>query len=320
MLSLIITGRDVGPYIQTCLGSVAANDQDDLEVVFVDDGSVDDTPTRVASFSRRIPRFRVVRHDTPKGLPAARNSGVQASSGSFIAFLDGDDWVGPRLLGYLAHILTSTGADFVRVDHVRAEGARRALHRAPEWRRGEVLLARSGIRGPSDYSMVDYPYTWAGAFHRRLESQGLLHQNPATLTAEDRPWVWRLHLQAQTYVVGHEAGHFYRRGLPASLSQTGDARQLHYLAAFSEVFDLVAADHDSRTLRPKAEAQFLAVAASHVARERRLTASLRRRHRRDLAHMLARHNLLAGVDTSAWLGEKRYAMLQSLVREGRSLT
>jgi glycosyltransferase involved in cell wall biosynthesis len=78
-------------------------------VIVVDDGSTDDTLTRLQPFTGRI---RVV-HQENKGLSAARNTGIRASQGEWIAFLDSDDlWHAEKLAVQLAGA-SRAGADFV---------------------------------------------------------------------------------------------------------------------------------------------------------------------------------------------------------------
>lgn len=69
--------------------SALAQTHKELEVIVVDDGSADDTSDKVSALCD--PRVRYIRHEGNKGLPAARNTGIRASSGQFIAFLDDDD-------------------------------------------------------------------------------------------------------------------------------------------------------------------------------------------------------------------------------------
>jgi dolichol-phosphate mannosyltransferase len=62
----------------------------DFEVIFVDDGSSDDSPQRLAAALADHPRLRVLRHDRRSGQSAALRSGVEAARGDWIATLDGD--------------------------------------------------------------------------------------------------------------------------------------------------------------------------------------------------------------------------------------
>jgi glycosyltransferase involved in cell wall biosynthesis len=68
----------------------------DLEVVVVDDGSTD--ATAVGLVRLEDPRLRVVRHDRPRGVAQARNAGIAAARGEWVALLDDDDVWAPRKL------------------------------------------------------------------------------------------------------------------------------------------------------------------------------------------------------------------------------
>jgi glycosyltransferase involved in cell wall biosynthesis len=88
-VSVIIPTRDRWPLVQRALASVFAQTVPVLEVNVVDDGSVDGTAERLAALED--PRVNVIRLGRSRGAPHARNIGIDASRGRFIAFLDSDD-------------------------------------------------------------------------------------------------------------------------------------------------------------------------------------------------------------------------------------
>lgn len=259
VLSVVLPVRDAEPFIADALKSLAHNADPGFEFVVIDDGSADGTSEVIAEYAGRLPRLRVIRHDRAVGLADARNVGIDAARGRFVTFLDGDDWLAPGYLRHLVAAIDGLGCDFVRVDHVQVKGRTRMVHRAPEARRGVVLEPRSGILPAFQSTMVDYAYAWAGVYRRDL---GALLRFPSGLhTAEDRPWIWRLHREAHSYAVVSLAGLFYRRQVANSLTQTGDLRQLDFLDAFALIFDQVA---DEPALQLKAIRQYLAVLAHHL--------------------------------------------------------
>jgi len=98
-VSVVIAGYNAGRYLRATLESALAQTHRPCEVIFVDDGSSDDTASILESFQ---PRIRVIRrgHD---GLAAARNAGVAAAGGEYLALLDADDlWTADKLAVQLA--------------------------------------------------------------------------------------------------------------------------------------------------------------------------------------------------------------------------
>jgi glycosyltransferase involved in cell wall biosynthesis len=92
-----------------CLESILGQSHRGLEAIVVDDGSEDATSQIARGWAERDPRVRVVTHERRRGAQAARNSGVRAASGEWIAFLDSDDvWLPESLSLRLAAAATSS--------------------------------------------------------------------------------------------------------------------------------------------------------------------------------------------------------------------
>ncbi|MDH2429554.1 glycosyltransferase family 2 protein [Sphaerisporangium sp. TRM90804] len=305
-LSVVVPVRDADPFIADALTSLVRNARPDFEFIVVDDGSADQTPQIIDDFRGRLPGLSVLRNSTPAGLADARNAGLAAASGRYVTFLDGDDWLARGYLADLVDAAETLGCDFVRVDHVQVEGRKRVTHRAPEARRGVVLRPRDHIVPVRAKTMVDYPYAWAGVYRREL---GDLLAFPGHLhTAEDRPWIWRLHREARSFAVVSLAGVFYRRLVPTSLTQIGDERQLHFFDAFELVLKQVEEEPD---LRPKAVRTFCALLAHHLELAGRFSPDLRARFTARAQDALA--GLTPGEIAAAGLEADRLQLLRPLL-------
>lgn len=238
-LSVVVPCHDAARFLPTTLTSAQRNTSADTEWLLVDDGSRDGTAALLAAFAPLTGSVRVLTHPESRGVAAARNTGTAAATGRFVTYLDADDWFAPGYLPQLTNAIERLGVDFVRADHVRAEGRTRTIRRAPESRRWEPLPAHRGIgTGTTGAGMVDYPNAWSGVYDLRLRDRGLLHVEEHLATAEDRRMSWRLHLFATSYAVVGLTGYFYRQQVRDSLTAIGDARQLH----FFDAYDLVLAD------------------------------------------------------------------------------
>lgn len=291
LVTVILPAKDAGPYLGTTLETLTRqfDDPRDLQLVAIDDGSRDDTRALMEHYAARFPRAEVVHNPTPRGLANARNQGLALVEGETFCFLDGDDWMQPRRLAVLTARLRELGCDFVRTDHVTVSGARRTLVRAPHPWREAVGPPREAILPADEPTMVDYPYAWAGLLHRRLIDRGLAGFPPGLFTAEDRPWIWRLHLEASSFAVVDAPALLYRRGVTGSLTQVADRRQLDFAAAMAQVVALVQRDREAARLLPKAVWTALALSSHHLVRSRRMTPAVR-------AEMRSRiHDLLRGL-------------------------
>ncbi len=82
--------------IAEAINSIQTQSLSNLEIVVVDDGSTDDTVAVVEAIDD--PRLRLIRHERNQGIPGARNTGLAAARGDFIAWLDSDDLARPRRL------------------------------------------------------------------------------------------------------------------------------------------------------------------------------------------------------------------------------
>jgi glycosyltransferase involved in cell wall biosynthesis len=101
LVSVIIPTRDRADLVMRAVASVLAQTHGALDLVVVDDGSVDDTRARLAGLAD--PRLRVLAHGAPRGVSAARNTGLAAARGDYFALLDSDDeWLPPKVERLLA--------------------------------------------------------------------------------------------------------------------------------------------------------------------------------------------------------------------------
>ena len=108
-VSVVIAAKDAGAFVADALRSALAQPLADLEVIVVDDGSVDDTSHVVTPSANGDPRVRLRRNDRPRGVSNARNRAINHARGDWIAVLDADDEFMPNRLE--AMVGEATGRD-----------------------------------------------------------------------------------------------------------------------------------------------------------------------------------------------------------------
>lgn len=110
LISVIIPVYKVEAYLPACVESVLAQTWQNFEILLVDDGSPDKCPQICDEFAARDSRIRVI-HKENGGLSSARNAGIDAARGQYLAFLDSDDLWTPMILERLYCAIKETGAD-----------------------------------------------------------------------------------------------------------------------------------------------------------------------------------------------------------------
>ena len=88
MISVIIPTFNRASLLKKAIESVLSQTYKDFELIVIDDGSSDETPSLISSYASSIKYIK----QNNKGPAGARNVGIKNSSGEFVAFLDSDDW------------------------------------------------------------------------------------------------------------------------------------------------------------------------------------------------------------------------------------
>lgn len=172
LVSVIIPTYNRANLLPRALKSVLSQTYQPLEVIVVDDASQDNTSEVVEGFGEGT--FRYIRHEENKGGSAARNTGIRAARGKFIAFLDSDDaWTPNKLERTLEVFASDPECGVVYSAHriIRGSGTTEA-HRAnnPEgWIRAELL--KSAVVGTTSAVVVRRNcFARAGLFDESLPS------------------------------------------------------------------------------------------------------------------------------------------------------
>ncbi len=112
MISIIVPVYKVEKFLRPCVDSILAQTFRDFELILVDDGSPDGCPALCDAYAVQDSRVRVI-HQKNGGLSCARNTGIDAAQGAYLAFVDSDDWVHPEYLSQMYQAITSQQADLV---------------------------------------------------------------------------------------------------------------------------------------------------------------------------------------------------------------
>jgi len=164
IISVIAAVHNVADYVGEMIDSLRAQSFAAFEVVIVDDGSTDGSEDLVRTLSASDPRFRVIRQKNA-GLSAARNTGLDAARGEFVAFIDGDDAYAPDFLRALHQIIEQDQTDWAACAVMLCySGARQeahsAIHTKPTQSPGPISLRDARV------AATVFPSAWNKLYRR----------------------------------------------------------------------------------------------------------------------------------------------------------
>lgn len=136
-ISVIIPAFNYARYLGEAIDSVFAQTYPALEVIVVDDGSTDDTPAVLATYGDRI---RTIRQQN-QGVSSARNSGIAAARGEYVAFLDADDlWQPAKLEAQMARFDADPSLGLVHCGAESFDAEGQTIHFWREGMEGRVAI------------------------------------------------------------------------------------------------------------------------------------------------------------------------------------
>lgn len=113
IVSVIIPVYNVEKYLNRCVDSVLNQNINNLEIILVNDGSLDQSPQICDMYAEKHKHVKVI-HKNNGGLSSARNAGLSMARGKYIFFLDSDDWIDENTLLELVNLADKYEVDFVR--------------------------------------------------------------------------------------------------------------------------------------------------------------------------------------------------------------
>lgn len=120
-VSVIIPVYNIADYLVNNLQSMIAQKENDVEFIYVDDGSTDDSSKILKQYKEKDARIKVITQENG-GLSAARNRGMQEAAGEIVMFVDGDDSIAAGAIETIKQVFIENKLDILLTDEVRIDG------------------------------------------------------------------------------------------------------------------------------------------------------------------------------------------------------
>ena len=231
LISVIVPVYRVEEYLERCVKSILSQTYKNLEVILVDDGSPDQCPAICDACAEKDARVKVI-HQENKGLSGARNAGIDAASGEYLAFVDSDDYVSPHFIEELYQLLQDTGCAIgqCRFSYVKGDGLVEEGDSAFCIYRGESLMEQ--LYGPEEKATC-FVVAWNKLYRAELfKETGIRY--PEGRIHEDEATTYRLFHEAKKLAFLDRALYGYYTENGGSITSVFSAKRLQWLTAHEE--------------------------------------------------------------------------------------
>ena len=216
LISIIVPIYNIASYLPTCLESILAQTYQNLEIILVDDGSTDNCAQICDTYAKKDSRIHVI-HKENGGLVSARKAGMRASTGSLIAYVDGDDWIEPDMYERMYHRMFTEDVDIVMCGRYEEVGnaSKEVYHGIDEGRYDKQALMQDVypqmIVGEAFFEWCIFPGVWDKLFRRECVECFQLAVDEQITMGEDAACAYPALLHANSIYVMHECLYHYRQ-------------------------------------------------------------------------------------------------------------
>lgn len=215
LVSIIVPVYNIAPYVKDCLKSIQKQTWTSLEIIVIDDGSTDSSAEICDEAAMDDDRIKVI-HQKNIGLVGARNTGIEASTGKYISFVDGDDWIEPDMVEELVKKID--GVDLVTAGVYRQMTPERITERYDKFPEGSYtgdtqLIAvweRMIYDRVTEELQPFTPWRCNKLYRSELVRQVYKEVDVDITYAEDAIFLYKYLLRCHSIVVYHKCFYHYR--------------------------------------------------------------------------------------------------------------
>lgn len=219
LVSIIVPVYNAEQYLNRCIDSVLHQEYQNFELLLIDDGSTDQSGSICDIYAENDSRVRVF-HFENAGVSASRNHALDLCQGTYIQFVDSDDWITPDSTKLFVRCAETYNCDLVIADFYRVIGERLS-------QKGDIeedsLLSREQfathmMENPADFY---YGVLWNKLYRRSIIEKVHLRMDPEISWCEDFLFNLEYIRQAETFYALQAPVYYYFKRKGSLVSQNG---------------------------------------------------------------------------------------------------
>jgi len=216
LISIVIPVYNSEAFLDKCIQSTINQTYENIEIILVDDGSIDSSGEMCDTYASVDSRIKVI-HKKNGGLVSARKAGLKIATGAYILYIDGDDWIELTLVENYVNEVIKHNVDVVVASHiVNLEGREDVL----------VNSLPAGVYGKEDLEALIYPkmlytgkfsqfgiftYSWGKLYRKEVLLENQLNVDESIVIGEDALCLYPTLLDAQKISILKQAYYHYRQ-------------------------------------------------------------------------------------------------------------
>lgn len=221
-VSIIIPVYNVEKYLERCLKSVASQTFKDIEIICVNDGSTDKSPSILEKFAQQDSRIQIISQEN-QGLSMARNNGLEKAKGEWTMFVDSDDALHPQAVEICLHFADQNLADLVCFQYEKSSGG---PYQIKEFKRGIVQSKFSN--NPLEFAFQKGDFRISLAAWNKFYKTSTIRNIPFIkgIYYEDGPHTYALLAKHVRTVVIDAKLYFYTQNMSSISNKKSSIKQL----------------------------------------------------------------------------------------------
>ncbi|WP_426508062.1 glycosyltransferase [Serratia proteamaculans] len=237
-VSVVVAAYGVEQYLDECIGSIAQQTLQNIEILIVDDGSVDGTGKKADEWEKRFPDIIKVIHKENGGCASARLAGLKEAKGEFVAFVDGDDWVEKQMYEDLYESAALHNSDISQCGFYEFYSSETKIFHSTAWG-ADGQNGTSGLVKDTLEYLTLMPSIWRRIYKKSFLNEHRIEFPEHIRRHDDLPFAFLTMSRAKRISVIPDCYYAYRLNRPGQDVGATDERLFIHFEIFSWLFKQV---------------------------------------------------------------------------------
>ncbi|WP_160689425.1 glycosyltransferase [Clostridium sp. C2-6-12] len=234
LISIIVPVYNVEKYLPQCINSLINQTFKNLEIILVDDGSLDTSGEICDEFSKIDNRIIVI-HKENNGLSSARNAGLEIAKGDYIGFVDSDDWLDENMYEILFKLIKDNDSDISCCKFFKAADSDEKIPII----NNEIIQSFTNIEGLNNFYTDLYTQTvvaWNKLYNRNLFDNIVY---PTGKIHEDEGTTYKLFYKANKITYTNKPLYYYRTTPDSITTRKFNKKRLDIIDVYDEKIEFI---------------------------------------------------------------------------------